>query len=265
MVYGDGWLVLFGGCLTLAPCGAVSNTLYQFNYATNTWSTMTPTCPPSGCPAGRFDFSMASFPNQNLALLFGGNAGPFAPLGDTWELADLNTGWTWGQPTAIGTPPGPSWGAGMSIDRSDPSDQFVLFGGTGSNGGPVFSGTYTFTGFTSGSVTAGSWSAITTSTTPPGRWGNSMTYFDQGVRPTTGQYVLMFGGIDTSTTPNTVYGDTWYFTGGNWHSLTPASSPPARYDAAMAYSYSDHSVFLYGGLDPTTTPATIYGDGWVWF
>ncbi len=260
IAYGDGWVILFGGCTTPAPCSAVNGVTYSFNIAARTWTALAISGPPA-----RYDASMAAVPNQNVAILFGGRNAVGTVFGDTWEISDIAGSFVWGVPTAPGSPPTASYGGSMTYDLNDPTNQMVFFGGA-SSPTVVNALTYVFKGFTGGSVTSGSWSGVSTATTPPARWGASMTYFGQGSRSAgTGRYVLMFGGIDTATTPNKVYADTWYFTGGNWHSLSPSTSPSARYDAGMAYSWPTQSAFLYGGYDPVAVPPTVDGDGWLWY
>lgn len=66
----------------------------------------------------------------------------------------------------------------------------------------------------------------------------------------------MFGG-------QTVYGtfasDTWRWTGTNWQQLSPATVPPGRFDATIAFDAKLGRLLLFGGhgnsgrLDDTWT------------
>ncbi len=70
--------------------------------------------------------------------------------------------------------------------------------------------------------------------------------------------VVLFGGGDTS--PPASYGDTWEWNGVDWTQRQPATSPPPRQNAAMAYDPGRGRVVLFGGVDGTTT----LGDHWEW-
>lgn len=256
LVYGDAWVVMFGGCTTGSPCTSVSNETWEFNYATNSWSRLAI----SG-PSARYDASMTGAPSgSNLAVLFGGRDATGYVYGDTWEIANVYpSGLSWGRPVAPGTPPSPRWGAAFAYDLNDPTTQLILFGGAFSTT-TVFATTFAFAGFAAGSLTAGSWSQLNPTHSPSARWGSSMTWFGQGDRAAgTGQYALLFGGYDSST--SSYYADTWYFHGGTWFWLYTPSHPSARYDAALAWSYSDQYAFLAFGEGPGNA---ICQDGWTW-
>src|SRR5215469_11958565 len=47
----------------------------------------------------------------------------------------------------------------------------------------------------------------------------------------------------------------------DWTKQAPASSPPARYDAAMAYDAATKTVVLFGGDDGKSHN---FGDTWTW-
>ena len=76
---------------------------------------------------------------------------------------------------------------------------------------------------------------------PSARYGEAMTY------DAADGYILLFGGTTLSSTGGTVYlGDTWTFSGGQWHALG-ISGPSPRTGATMAYDASDGYVILFGG------------------
>ena len=57
--------------------------------------------------------------------------------------------------------------------------------------------------------------------------------------------VVLFGGINTS---HQVMNDTWTFDGKTWTEQDPATRPPARQQAGMAYDSVAHQVILFGGV-----------------
>src|ERR1035441_7174969 len=71
------------------------------------------------------------------------------------------------------------------------------------------------------------WTHVATTAQPLARNGAVMA-----ADGATGQLVLFGGGADNQ---NGVLNDTWTWSGTNWVALSPATSPPARGSAAMAY------------------------------
>jgi hypothetical protein len=75
--------------------------------------------------------------------------------------------------------------------------------------------------------------------------------------PGTGQLVL-FGGYDQSN--GAELNDTWTWNGSTWTPLTPATSPPARDSASMAYDPGTGQLVLFGGYDGVGH----FDDAWTW-
>lgn len=67
--------------------------------------------------------------------------------------------------------------------------------------------------------------------------------------------VLLFGGR-----ANTILGDTWEWDGASWRAAAPASTPPSRYNHAMACDRLRQRVVLFGGSDG----AGSLRDTWEW-
>jgi hypothetical protein len=97
------------------------------------------------------------------------------------------------------------------------------------------------------------WSQQSPSSSPPARDGAAMAY-----DASTGNTVL-FGG-DPDNTEASVLADTWTWDGTTWTQQFPASSPPARVYASMAYDPSTGNVVLFGGFDGAQQLA----DTWTW-
>ncbi|MCI4345699.1 MAG: hypothetical protein L3K07_02950, partial [Thermoplasmata archaeon] len=60
-------------------------------------------------------------------------------------------------------------------------------------------------------------------------------------------YDLMFGGLDDTT--NLPTNTTWKFANGSWSQMAPKNSPPALYQASMAYDPAIGAVVLFGGYN----------------
>ena len=66
---------------------------------------------------------------------------------------------------------------------------------------------------------------------------------------------VLFGGATVSMTLD----DTWTWNGSGWSTVTPAVSPPARFEGASASLGA--TLVLFGGV---SSSATALGDTWVW-
>ncbi len=79
--------------------------------------------------------------------------------------------------------------------------------------------------------------------------------------------VVLFGGegpvVISGVFGDTFFNETWTFDGSNWNQLSPATSPSARDDAAIAYDPSIGKVVLFGGFG-TGDAATWTFDGSTW-
>jgi len=74
--------------------------------------------------------------------------------------------------------------------------------------------------------------------------------------------LLLFGGIDNTTFPTVIYGDSWRWDGANWIMLTPPFAPMARYAQAMVHDPVRQRVVLFGGSP--TNGGTGLNDTWEW-
>lgn len=121
---------------------------------------------------------------------------------------------------------------------------------TGAGRGP-----HTLGSFRPGPATSASsagWSDVssTVGPGPPARDFAAVTY------DVADGYLLLFGGWDNSQ--GTPLGDTWVLGGGHWTQLHPATAPPYRRGASMAYDGSDGYVVLFGG----NANGTMLSDTW---
>jgi hypothetical protein len=111
------------------------------------------------------------------------------------------------------------------------------------------------------------WSELSGSGGPSPRVGSSMVY-DSALSE-----ALLFGG-DTATAYTTAsasqaetytlgapLNDLWAWNGSAWQQLHPATSPPARFYAQMAYDGADGQVVLLGGAVNDTADIA---DTWVY-
>ena len=158
------------------------------------------------------------------------------------------TGPLWTNLTSKLAPPTPSWRYIGTMDY-DPVDQYVLlFGGYENASAAPSSDSWTFAN--------GHWTELDIGG-PPARYAAMMTW-DAG-----DGYMLLYGGIDESTTPYTLYNDTWTFVHGAWTEVFPSSIPPARWRGAMAYDASDNYTVLFGGTPSELTDSPMK-DTWIY-
>ena len=76
---------------------------------------------------------------------------------------------------------------------------------------------------------------------------------------TTGSGILLFGGVDMSSSMWSYLGDTWLWDGSQWTEVHPATSPSPRSDAVAAAV--GNTVILFGGFD---FDSGYLGDTWIW-
>ena len=83
--------------------------------------------------------------------------------------------------------------------------------------------------------------------------------------PATKQVVL-FGGLGLFV--NTMLSDTWTWNGTDWMQQHPATSPPARDDAALAYDAATNQLVLFGGGSSNPPIGGLFpsplNDTWIW-
>ncbi|MHC4515338.1 MAG: Kelch repeat-containing protein, partial [Planctomycetota bacterium] len=125
--------------------------------------------------------------------------------------------------------PSPRWEHAMSYDFI--SGRTVLFGGRPQSGA-FLSDTWEYDGK--------NWTQVTTTTSPPGRYLSEMVYVRGGL------HSLLFGGRGPG---NKDLNDTWVYSSikKTWTNVTPATSPPARYNPGLAYDSHRNVVVLFGG------------------
>jgi Galactose oxidase, central domain len=186
-------------------------------------------------PSGRFGAAMAYDAATGTVVMFGGGQksdGTWTWDGSAWTRQHLATS----PPQGLSAP-------SMVYDAA--TGTVVLFGGRTLTG-VSYGGTWTWDG--------SAWTRQHPATSPPARFAAVMAY-----DAATGNVVL-FGGCCQPGGGS--LGDTWVWNGTTWTRQHPATRPPARDAAVMAYDRATGNVVLFGGccfLDDTWT-----WDGTTW-
>jgi hypothetical protein len=229
----------------LAAWGGGLTAIAQSPTPLTTWTEQsTATSPPP-----RYGAAMAYDASTGQVVLFGGEVQTGTSnvsLSDTWTW----DGTTWTQQFPTTSPP-PRYDAAMAYDAVN--GQVVLFGGAVQTENGLLSDTWTWNGTT--------WTQQFPTTSPSPRYGAATAY-----DASTGQVLLFGGEIQTGTNFYTgaSYGplsDTWTWNGTSWTQQLPPTSPPPRFEAAMAYDASIGQVLLFGG---NGTNDTNMSDTWIW-
>ncbi len=150
-------------------------------------------------------------------------------------------GWT--NVTKPVAPPGVGGGM-MAYDSA--ADRFVSFGG--SDGDPT-NGTWVL------NPSRMEWTLMHPAVSPPARVDGALAYDDHA-----GAFILFGGWQEPADEVYVRLGDTWvyYLANDSWIHPTPAHSPEARSDAAIAYDPQEDILLLYGGFN-----GSVYlGDTW---
>lgn len=179
---------------------------------------------------------------RSRTLLLGGTlGGPFQTLAfDGAEWADV-------APT--NTPPVRThFGLAYDLTR----DECVLFGGlTLPPNGMRLDDTWVYDGT--------DWTQRNPPNKPSPR--NSFSFSYDHVRG----HMVMFGGAGNASWPfSRLLDETWHWYGTTWQRANPATSPPARAGAAMAYDASRSRTVLFGGSNSAWLADTWEYDGSTW-
>ena len=180
-------------------------------------------------PQPRWGHSAAIDPIADALIIFGGYAGGFAPLQDTWMLS-LGDSMQWRIGASTGVAPPPRLSQSMVYDSM--RARMILYGGIGST---EFSDLWGYT-------TSAGWFILSAQdSVPPPRTGHSLVY-----DPRTSTW-LLFGGFDRA---GNALNDTWLLTMGNgphWRQLPFLVSPPPRGYHSCVFDTTTETFIVFGG------------------
>lgn len=251
--------VLFFGGLDEAPEGA--SPVYTTFYANtlryvNREMTEVANATDAGVtkPQGRAGGQMAFHQGLGASVLVGGNLDFGAGEGgDVWHF---NGSWSKAYDGPHNDVSGPTERDGHALVYDAGRDEVLLYGGY--QAGQVVRGdTWAWNGSTWTLLVAEDASGATA---PAPRIGARMTYDALRGR------VVLFGGKTEVFGQGEVFGDTWVFEDGAWTELSPATSPPPRYEAELVYSPADGRSYLIAGAGAVTRLSDVWsfnGTDWV--
>src|SRR2546427_18649 len=221
----DQYIVLFGGTLELPPTpGTITSALKDtWKFSGGSWQNITMVSGPSARAGASISYDAA----DGYIVLFGGQS-PTGFLGDTWKFS----GGSWTSISASNNPGKRTFGS-MAYYAAPGGDYVVLFGG----GNNTISTGYKDFQMDTWKFSAGSWTNITTATSPGGQFGQPIV-FDAGQGD--GYLLLTVGSVS------------WAFKGGLWTNIstncsTGGACPPPRYGSSTVYDVADGYVVLFGG------------------
>jgi hypothetical protein len=198
------------------------------------WTQRSPAVSP---PPARQQHVMAFEAGRGKTLLFGGQNG--SSLGDTWEWDGLN----WAQRSPAKSPSARIYSA-MAYETA--RGKTLLFGGDSAAKG-IIGDTWEWDGT--------NWTQASPATSPLARQQHALAY------DTARSRAILYGGFGCPTAVCTTLGDTWEWDGTNWMQRTPATSPPARSDHALAYDKTRGKTVLFGGSEGAGMPIA---ETWEW-
>jgi len=229
--------ILFGG---LDNISTVRNDTWEYDVGTTNWVRICSDDTPACAPPRRYVASMAYSNASKVAVMYGGYNADFVALADTWEY-DVTTN-TWTNRTG-GTQPRALGAHRMVYDPV--GNQIILVGVTS---------TFTAMETWNYSIPTHKWTQKTFTGTFSPRSSFSLGYnYETGYKR-----VVLFGGSGMMTQ----YSDTFEYNPQTnvWVNTTPATSPSARYDAEMVYSYKTgiEGLTLWGGGPASVTETWKY-------
>jgi len=216
----DGYLILLGA--TSTGVGGGQGPTEMWTYVNGNWTQLHPVRLPQNCEGSALAFDDA---DGYVVYLGGPNWGyPGTNCTSANQTWTYHAGaWTHLHPAS--TPLG-RFGAAFTNDSAD--HQMLLFGGMSASCSRSLCGdTWAFK--------AGNWTKLSPKLSPTPRAESGMAY------DAADGYVLLFGGVDGSTTPPGL-NDSWNFSNGNWTQLHPAFSPPGPEPDAFSYDAVDHEI-----------------------
>jgi hypothetical protein len=197
-----------------------------WEFSNNTWTELHPSNSPTPGESGGITYDA----HDGYVLFYdytkgGGNPSTWKWSGGDWTNLNLTTQPNLGHNLAINT---------MTYDAAD--GYVLLVQESNFTCGPAGYCLLTW------AFSDGVWTDLTgeSAQTPPLLSYTSISYDPMS------QEVILFGG-DNFTSGNLAVNETWAFRAGQWINLSPASSPPARYDAALTYDPKTGQVLAYGG------------------
>ena len=222
-------------------------------------------------PSARLSPAMAYHAARGETLLFGGQKA--TALGDSWVW----NGAAWSELTS-GVSPQPY---GNPVMAYDPIRMEILYHG-GANETWTWNGSWTlkspttvpaqviydglaysstfdemvmFSAQATYTWNGSDWQLRSTTTSPTAREGIAMSYAGPGG-------TILFGGNDQMFSPQTLYQETWGWSGADW-SVVPQNptTPPARQGHAMTYDARHGEIIMFGG---GTNSGVLFGDTWRW-
>jgi hypothetical protein len=220
----DAYVVLYGG---LGASALLSDT---WKFVGGAWTQLHPTTNPGAIDGA----TMAYDTKDGYVVLFGGSASSGLVKSFTWEFV----GGQWTKSAPSPAPPGREY-ASMDYDATD--GYVVLFGGDNSTTSTILGDTWTYT--------AGAWTKLAPTTSPPARDLSGMAY------SALDSEIVIFGGAGST---GSFLSDTWTFVAGQWTKIATAAHPSKRDEFSMADGTSTTDVLLFGG----TSPTAFLNDNW---
>lgn len=211
-------VLVFGSAATFFGTDALGDDTHWLDLAALAWTRVSPALPPAA-PYTSLTYDLHTGQLVLLQTYYGRlEAWLYAPRDERW--------------TRVDTPPelAVRWNAAIEYDPR--ARKVVLFGGT--NGAIRYDETWLL------DVPTRTWTQLATPTAPPSRASFDMTYDPQLER------IVLFGGWISGVQ---YFADTWLLdaVAGTWTNAAPATSPSARFGAAMTFDARVGRVVLFGG------------------
>ncbi len=202
--------------------GPAGTWAYDFN--SNAWMDMQPAV----SPPLRSLHAMAYDSKSDRVILFGGYAVIDGTVfGDTWGYDYDTNSWSNVSPAVS---PSPRLMHAMGYDSE--SDRMILFGGEG----PTYASLQDTWAY---DFDQNRWFEEVPSSALAARYAHAMSYDSEADR------IILFGGSALGRLTN----ETWAYDANTrtWEARQPRSSPPARYEFAMAYDVHSRRTVLFSG------------------
>ena len=229
--------IIFGGGTQNLTGYELFSDMWSYNSTGNIWTEIVPTNKPSA----RSGHTMVYDSSNQKTILFGGWDENIGLMNDTWIYDSQTNHWTEVFPN---TAPENRQSHVMYYDPV--FQKLILFGGY-RDSLPHFNDIWEY------NYSDNSWTELSPSSNPSGRYGAKMVY------DPINQRAILFGGRSS-----TIMDDTWFYYYGNnsWSEIFITSKPDTRYWHGMVYDSNNHKVIVFGGRH-AGAPGEAIEDTWI--
>jgi N-acetylneuraminic acid mutarotase len=231
--------ILYGGFTSAGDPNSWVFDTWSYDFNANIWTKLITEGEPYSCVS----LSLAYDSESNVIILYGGIRKDHVGSNQTWIFDYNENNWVNAEPSIC-----PDYRHAQKTVYDSESDVVILFGGRSHEDHNPYGVMINYNDTWSYDYNSNSWTNMTSTLNPIGRFGHAMTYDSESDR------VIIFGGADflneIFVTGDLPYLDeTWAYdyNTNTWENLTTTEGPEARIESSMVYDSESDRCILFGG------------------